>query len=179
MYLPPPILCHERVWGRSARRRCWRGPCTRPWRRGRRGRNGPRSSRRPEHRTRLRRGSRRCRRRGSRSVPPRNRRGLIGEKRITHSFFWVSRLPYACPSHVCSRKRTHSRSLSYDIEPSARASPARTISSSVHSSLMPLTSKNVSITYMPIRLLPSRKEWLLTCYTLLTSRQVGHNIFAL
>ena len=46
---------------------------------------------------------------------------------------------------------------SYPIAPLATASPTSTISSLVHSNLMPLTSKKVSMTYIPIRLFPSTK----------------------
>ena len=43
-----------------------------------------------------------------------------------------------------------------DMEPSARARPVRTMSESVHSTRIPLVSRKVSMTCMPILLFPSR-----------------------
>ena len=52
------------------------------------------------------------------------------------------------------------RRSSYPICPDATPRPASTTSSLEQSSRMPLTSRKVSMTYMPIRLLPSTKAWL-------------------
>ena len=46
------------------------------------------------------------------------------------------------------------------IVPEATDNPASTTSSLVHSMCIPFTSRNVSITYIPMRLLPSTKAWL-------------------
>lgn len=55
---------------------------------------------------------------------------------------------------------THDKSSSYFILPEATPSPASTTASLVQSMCMPLTSRNVSMTYMLMRLLPSTNAWL-------------------
>ena len=57
------------------------------------------------------------------------------------------------PFYSCSF--IHCNKSSYCIFPSANRKPASTTSSSVTSSGIPFTSKNVSNTYIPIRLFPS------------------------
>ena len=51
----------------------------------------------------------------------------------------------------------HCNNSSYCIFPSAKRKPTSTTSSSVASSGIPFTSKNVNKTYIPIRLFPSTK----------------------
>ena len=60
--------------------------------------------------------------------------------------------------YTCSYSQV--RRAAKSILPAATASPVATTSSTVASKAIELLSKNAISTYMPMRLLPSRKAWL-------------------